>query len=313
MIATMLYLLVIVCTQLGLGCCSTWSEWWTYEGISGPDFWGLVNPEWNMCSKGKKQSPINIDPRTLLYDPSIKHLHVDKHRINGLLMNTGHDVRIVLDDPSPHLINISGGPLVYQYRICEIMFHFGSKDSVGSEHTIDGESFPAEIQIMGYNTDLYGNLTQATYSTNGLAIIGILTQIGSQPNSEFEIIAEELKQVRYKGDQVRIRHLSVHGLLPETQDYLTYEGSLTQPGCHETVSWVIMNKPMYISNEHMTILRDIMQGDSTNPKVPMENNGRPTCPVNTRPIRTNINFPTPSKGCSMEKKFYYQANMWGQS
>ncbi len=30
---------------------------------------------------------------------------------------------------------------------------------------------------MGYNVDLYGNLTQATYSTNGLIIVGLLVQV----------------------------------------------------------------------------------------------------------------------------------------
>ena len=60
-------------------------------------------------------------------------------------MNTGHDVKIVLDDPSPHIINITGGPLSYKYRVTEINFHWGSIDTLGSEHTIDGQSFPAEV------------------------------------------------------------------------------------------------------------------------------------------------------------------------
>ena len=60
-------------------------------------------------------------------------------------MNTGHDVKFVLDEPSPHYINISGGPYVYQYRVSEILIHFGSLDSLGSEHTIDGRSYPAEV------------------------------------------------------------------------------------------------------------------------------------------------------------------------
>ena len=37
-------------------------------------------------------------------------------------------------------------------------------------------------------------------------------------------------------------------------------------------------------------MRDIMQGDENNPKVPMENNCRPTMPLHFRPVRTNINF-----------------------
>ena len=34
---------------------------------------------------------------------------------------------------------------------------------------------------------------------------------------------------------------------------MTYEGSLTQPGCHETVSWIVFNKPLYITVEHVSI------------------------------------------------------------
>ena len=28
-----------------------WNEWWTYDGISGPAYWGLINPAWTMCNK----------------------------------------------------------------------------------------------------------------------------------------------------------------------------------------------------------------------------------------------------------------------
>ena len=39
-----------------------WDSWWTYEGISGPEYWGVLNQEWSMCSKGRSQSPVNINP-----------------------------------------------------------------------------------------------------------------------------------------------------------------------------------------------------------------------------------------------------------
>jgi len=55
------------------------------------------------------------------------------------------------------------------------------------------------------------------------------------------------------GNRVHIRHLSINGLLPTTGDYVTYDGSLTQPGCQETVTWIIINKPIYISNEHVRL------------------------------------------------------------
>ena len=42
---------------------ANWDAWWTYDGISGPSYWGIINPAWTLCNKGHFQSPINIDPR----------------------------------------------------------------------------------------------------------------------------------------------------------------------------------------------------------------------------------------------------------
>lgn len=41
-----------------------------------------MNPQWNMCSKGRRQSPINVEPDKLLYDPYLRHIHLDKHKVN---------------------------------------------------------------------------------------------------------------------------------------------------------------------------------------------------------------------------------------
>ena len=53
-----------------------WNEWWTYDGISGPAYWGLINPAWTMCNKGRRQSPVNIDPASLTFDPSLTPIQV---------------------------------------------------------------------------------------------------------------------------------------------------------------------------------------------------------------------------------------------
>jgi len=38
----------------------------------------------------------------------------------------------------------------------------------------------------------------------------------------------------------------------------------------------------------MSVMRDVMQGDQTNPKFAMNNNHRPTMPLHYRSVRTNI-------------------------
>lgn len=51
--------------------------------LAGPAFWGLINPQWNMCSKGRRQSPINVEPEKLLFDPYLRPLHIDKHKVSA--------------------------------------------------------------------------------------------------------------------------------------------------------------------------------------------------------------------------------------
>ncbi|GIY88679.1 putative carbonic anhydrase-like protein 2 [Caerostris darwini] len=115
----------------------------------GPDFWGLLNLEWSLCSKGKRQSPVNIDPNTLLYDPSLRPVNVDKIRVNGVITNTGHGV-IFRTTGTHHeeILNITGGPLSYKYRFSEIHIHFARTDDKGAEHLIAGYQFPAEVNFL---------------------------------------------------------------------------------------------------------------------------------------------------------------------
>ena len=50
--------------------------------FTGPNFWGLLNLEWSLCNKGKNQSPINIDPGTLLFDPQLENLKIDGNMVS---------------------------------------------------------------------------------------------------------------------------------------------------------------------------------------------------------------------------------------
>lgn len=45
---------------------------------------------------------------------------------------------------APH-VNLTGGPLSYRYRFQEIHIHYGLHDQFGSEHSVGGYSFPAEV------------------------------------------------------------------------------------------------------------------------------------------------------------------------
>ena len=53
------------------------------------------------------------------------------------------------------------------------------------------------------------------------------------------------------GQTTQIMNFSLLKLLPETRGYITYEGSMTEPGCQETVTWVIMNRPIYVTPQQV--------------------------------------------------------------
>ncbi|RWS30194.1 carbonic anhydrase-related protein 10-like protein, partial [Leptotrombidium deliense] len=297
--------------------------------IPGPDFWGLLNPEWQLCKKGRRQSPIDIKPGLLLYDPYLRPLHVDKHRVNGILENNGHSIVMHVTEESeqkpeendiisatnditvpkaPLSINISGGPLSYSYTFHSIHMHFGRTDSAGSEHHIAKSPFPAELQIIGYNSDLYQNMSEAAHRSNGLVAIALLMQLGNSSNMELRLLTSLVYNIRHRGQTVAVKSLSLRELIPDFDYYMTYEGSMTIPGCHETVTWIIINKPIFITRQQLYALRKLMQGESDSPKAPLGNNYRPLQPLNHRFVRTNIDFKRKKEtDCpTMKRNMHYQ-------
>ena len=63
------------------------------------------------------------------------------------------------------------------------------------------------------------------------------------PSFSFPLIA---------GENVTIKSFSLYDLIPDLSSYLTYEGSLTIPGCYETVTWIIVNKPVFITRQQVS-------------------------------------------------------------
>uniref|UniRef100_A0A182QJE7 Alpha-carbonic anhydrase domain-containing protein n=1 Tax=Anopheles farauti TaxID=69004 RepID=A0A182QJE7_9DIPT len=310
-----IFLNVCFLVALGHEVKASWEEWWTYDGISGPAFWGLINPQWNMCNKGRRQSPINVEPEKLLFDPYLRSLHIDKHKISGTLHNTGQSLVFRVEKDTKQHVNISSGPLAYRYQFEEIYFHYGTDNNQGSEHHIHGYSFPGEIQLYGFNKELYHNMSEAQHKAQGIVGISLMLQIGDTPNPELRIITSAFNKVLYKGSSTPIRHISLRSLLPNTEHYMTYEGSTTHPGCWESTVWIILNKPIYITKQELYALRKLMQGSEQTPKAPLGNNARPLQALHHRTVRTNIDFAntgvSKAQSCpTMYKDMYYKANRW---
>lgn len=55
----------------------------------------------------------------------------------------------------------------------------------------------------------------------------------------------------HAGQAMEIKRFVVRELLPDTKYYMTYDGSITMPACHETTTWIILNKPIYITKQQV--------------------------------------------------------------
>ncbi|KAL0601313.1 Carbonic anhydrase 12 [Plecturocebus cupreus] len=142
-----------------------------------------------------------------------------------------------------------------RYSATQLHLHWGNpKDPHGSEHTIGGKHFAAELHIVHYNSDLYPDASSASNKSEGLAVLAVLIEMGSF-NPSYDKIFSHLQHVKYKGQEAFIPGFNVEELLPErTAEYYRYQGSLTTPPCNPTVLWTVFRNPVQISQEQLLAL-----------------------------------------------------------
>ncbi|KAL4834540.1 hypothetical protein H8958_004841 [Nasalis larvatus] len=234
-------------------------------------------------------------------------------QVSGTMYNTGRHVSLRLD--KEHLVNISGGPMTYSHRLEEIRLHFGSEDSQGSEHLLNGQAFSGEVQLIHYNHELYTNVTEAAKSPNGLVVVSIFIKVSDSSNPFLNrmLNRDTITRITYKNDAYLLQGLNIEELYPETSSFITYDGSMTIPPCYETASWIIMNKPVYITRMQMHSLRLLSQNQPSQIFLSMSDNFRPVQPLNNRCIRTNINFSLQGKDCpnNRAQKLQYRGGCGG--
>lgn len=104
-----------------------------------------------------------------------------------------------------HEIALTSGPLSYKYSLSHLELHFGREMTRGSEHSIDGLRFPAEIQLYFYNSQLYSNWEEAVVRTHGAAAVAILIQLNADPkfaNGQLKRITHALRNITTKGQSL---------------------------------------------------------------------------------------------------------------
>ena len=111
--------------------------------LSGPENWVGI------CETGRKQSPIDILTKTTEYDSSLGSFTLTNYTYaspqNFTSFNNKHTLKVSLP---PDYYKVSGGNLPGTFTTVQFHLHWGSNNTQGAEHGMNGMFYPAEVSTM---------------------------------------------------------------------------------------------------------------------------------------------------------------------
>lgn len=222
---------------------------WSYSGATGPQSWSKLQPEFNTCAVGQRQSPINIDDTTTLQGPA-EALQFNYQPSNAVVVNNGHTIQVNLQGNNTLTVRGSTYALV--------QFHF---------HT------PSEEQVNYRNFAMVAHLVHRS-AEGQLAVVAVLLEPGEANALINKVWTYMPLDVN---DTVRTPAglLDLSELLPKDQRYYQFMGSLTTPPCTEGVLWMVLKTPTQISPAQLRLFQQLYP-----------NNARPVQALNNRPVRS---------------------------
>ncbi len=197
---------------------------WSYSGATGPEQWGRLKPEFQLCARGKRQSPIDIrDGIPVQLDP----IQFDYRPSGFRVVDNGHTVQVEVEP---------GNSITVQGRRYELQqFHFHRP----SEERINGRQFEMVAHLV--HKDAEGRM----------AIVAVLMEAG-KGHPLVQQVWNNLPLERMS-DQVGLNQMDLSLLVPTQRQYFTYMGSMTTPPCTEGVLWMVMKHPAAVSREQIGV------------------------------------------------------------
>jgi len=251
------------------------------------------------CDLCKRQSPIDIicsDARYQEFRPfELKNYENFSIRKNNLQATNDGGIPPgtlkLLPYGDQDLPTLQGGPLNVAYEFVELHFHWGEDESDnGSEHKIDGQSFPMEMHLVHKNIH-DETIEEALTHENGLAVLGF----------KFAVVEDDRRMSPGMDTLTKLarEHLVNPGVfaqadkLPENKDvaiinflpllldcYFYYSGSLTTGTCSEAVNWIVFKNPLAVHKDNLKDFQSLMDKEGNK----LINNYRPVQPANDRPL-----------------------------
>ncbi len=212
---------------------------WGYAGEIGPDRWGCLSSDYNLCSAGVEQSPVNLAGYV---SGGTETVTFDYTTVAVQARNNGHTVYLDFDPGS----GVSVGRR--RYELLGVHYH-----SPG-EHLLDGETFAAELHLVHQDAD--GNL----------AVVGLLFRLGN-PSPLVEDLLGLAPATGVEADVGGGPNAAEYE--PSHSGYYGYRGSLTTPPCSEGVRWMVMQSIGTVSADQVDILQSLTHGPNNRPPQPI--------------------------------------------
>ena len=215
---------------------SAHGQHWSYDGPTGPRYWGRIDPAYAACDTGQQESPIDLSNAI---DAEIGALDIHWRPLPGRVFDTGHAIQVETATGS----NMTMGGQGYQL----LQFHVHQP----SEHLLNGHRYPLEIHFVHTAPD------------GSLAVVGVFAEQGTA-NPVLQAVLDAAKS-RPEAERPT---LDLNGMLPEARDYFRYEGSLTTPPCSEVVNWAVLGSPITVSTAQIEAFGRLHPGN-TRPLQPL--------------------------------------------
>ena len=221
------------------GCSDSSTVEWGYSGAGAPERWASLSPDFSACSDGKQQSPVDITgyesgklgPISLTFGKTASTLHNDGRQVRAEYAS-GNTAEL--------------GEREFTLKSA----HFHSP----SEHTVDGQSFPAELHLV--HADSQGNL----------AVVGVLFRLG-----EASVMVGSILEAAPRQGETADARIALPAALPSDLSYYRYDGSKTTPPCDEPVDWYVLRQPMTLSRKQVDGLLALTGGPNNRPIQPIGN------------------------------------------